>query len=173
CPCRSPRRTAPRPSTATRRTAPCWPPTRPTPPSPSPPRVTTSSTCPSPATTPTSGSPPGSTDPRASLNRCPAGSPTRPGSPRSLRGATMTPLTTTAALAALVASASVTTTAPDAPDEPVLGPEGYKTLEIGQSGAAAEATGLLVDKQPGPCDRYYLHPDEGEQNVGSGVFIDP
>lgn len=85
----------------------------------------------------------------------------------------MTPLTTTAALAALVASASVTTTAPDAPDEPVLGPEGYKTLEIGQSGAAAEATGLLIDKQPGPCDRYYLHPDEGEQNVGSGVFIDP
>lgn len=57
--------------------------------------------------------------------------------------------------------------------EPILGPEGYKSLYIGQSGDEAEATGLLVDKRPGPCDRYYLHPDEGEQNVGSGVFIDP
>lgn len=61
----------------------------------------------------------------------------------------------------------------DAPEKPILGPEGYKTLHIGQPGPDAEATGLLVNKQPGACTFYYLHPDEGEQNIGSGVFIDP
>ncbi len=56
----------------------------------------------------------------------------------------------------------------------VLGPTGYKDLRLGQPQAEAEATGLIVDKRPGDgCDRYYLHPDEGEQNPGSGVFISP
>jgi hypothetical protein len=75
------------------------------------------------------------------------------------------------ALAAIVILGG--STPADAQEEPILGPEGYKTLYIGQPGPEAEATGLLVNKQPGVCDRYYLHPDEGEQNIGSGVFVDP
>lgn len=56
----------------------------------------------------------------------------------------------------------------------VLGPTGYKDLHLGQEQAEAEATGLVVNKQPGEgCDYYDMHPDEGQQNPGSGVFISP
>jgi hypothetical protein len=59
------------------------------------------------------------------------------------------------------------------PTAPLLGYEGYKTLYIGQPDPEAQATGLLVDRQPYACIFYYLHPDEGLQNPGSGVFVDP
>ncbi|QFU85652.1 hypothetical protein [Amycolatopsis sp. YIM 10] len=56
----------------------------------------------------------------------------------------------------------------------VLGPDGYKTLHLGQPETAAESTGLLIDKDATTaCHLYYLHPDEGQTNVGSGVFADP
>ncbi|AXB45730.1 hypothetical protein [Amycolatopsis albispora] len=56
----------------------------------------------------------------------------------------------------------------------VLGPDGYKALHLGQPEAVAESTGLLVDKDAGSaCHLYHLHPDEGQTNVGSGVFADP
>lgn len=61
-----------------------------------------------------------------------------------------------------------------AADDVVLGPDGYKTLRLGQSQADAEATGLLVDKEPGQtCVFYRLRPEEGQQHPGSGVFVDP
>ena len=77
------------------------------------------------------------------------------------------------ATVALATTLLIGGTPAEAQEEPTLGPEGYKTLHIGQPGGDAEATGLLVNKQSDGCDRYYLHPDEGEQNIGSGVFIDP
>jgi hypothetical protein len=80
-------------------------------------------------------------------------------------------LTASVVLAATIAIGGGTPAT--AQDQPILGPEGYKQLHVGQPGAEAEATGLLVNKQSDGCDRYYLHPDEGEQNIGSGVFIDP
>ena len=59
-------------------------------------------------------------------------------------------------------------------DEPVLGPQGYKDLFLGQDEAAAEATGLLVGKQPGEgCDFFDLPASEGRPNVGGGVFVEP
>ncbi|GAA4885285.1 hypothetical protein [Saccharopolyspora cebuensis] len=55
-----------------------------------------------------------------------------------------------------------------------LGPEGYRTLQLGQSEQQAVATGLLVDRQqPGDCVFYRLRSEEGQANPGSGVFIDP
>lgn len=57
-------------------------------------------------------------------------------------------------------------------DTATIGPEGYKGLHLGQTSAEAEATGLLVDEQPGECTRYYLNPSEGQQNIGGGVWID-
>lgn len=55
----------------------------------------------------------------------------------------------------------------------VLGPQGYKKLQLGQSERAAEKTGLLVDKERGStCDFYYLKRSEGRPNVGGGVFVD-
>ncbi len=61
-----------------------------------------------------------------------------------------------------------------AADDAVVGPDGYKTLHLGQSLAEAEATGLLVGKQVGEnCTYYSLRPEEGQSNPGSGVFIDP
>ncbi|QGK70773.1 hypothetical protein GIY23_15730 [Allosaccharopolyspora coralli] len=61
-----------------------------------------------------------------------------------------------------------------AADDAVVGPDGYKTLHLGQSLAEAEATGLLVGKQVGEnCTYYSLRPEEGQSNPGSGVFVDP
>ncbi|SFP66318.1 hypothetical protein SAMN05421810_10326 [Amycolatopsis arida] len=55
-----------------------------------------------------------------------------------------------------------------------LGPEGYKTLRLGQSEREAEATGLVRDRQTGdPCHVYNLAAGEGQRNVDSGVFVDP
>ncbi|MFE7117104.1 hypothetical protein ACFU99_17005 [Streptomyces sp. NPDC057654] len=72
----------------------------------------------------------------------------------------LTPLGSTAASAA-------------APDGGVLGPDGYKSLHLGQSERAAEQTGLLVDKKGGGgCSVYHLRPSEGKPNPGGGVFIE-
>lgn len=77
------------------------------------------------------------------------------------------------ALAAAIALTSGSA-ASVASDEPILGPEGYKTLELGQSEQEAEATGLLVDRQqPEECILYRLRPEEGKPNPGGGVFVDP
>lgn len=75
--------------------------------------------------------------------------------------------------AAVAAACALTAGAAHAADEAVLGPVGYKTLHLGQSQPDAEATGLLVDKQVGEtCTYYSLHPDEGQHNPGSGVFVE-
>ncbi len=56
----------------------------------------------------------------------------------------------------------------------VLGPDGYKGLELGQSEQQAVETGLLVNRQqPQECVFYHLRPEEGVPNPGGGVFIDP
>ena len=56
----------------------------------------------------------------------------------------------------------------------VLGPDGYKSLHLGQTEAAAESTGLLIDKDTeSSCHVYHLHPDEGQTPVSSGVHADP
>lgn len=61
-----------------------------------------------------------------------------------------------------------------AAEAPVLGPDGYKGLELGQSEQEAVDTGLLVDRQqPQDCIFYRLRPEEGKPNPGGGVFVDP
>ncbi|WP_406071868.1 hypothetical protein OG372_34475 [Streptomyces sp. NBC_01020] len=56
----------------------------------------------------------------------------------------------------------------------VLGPDGYKGIQLGQSERDAEKTGLLVNKQTTPgCDFYRLAASEGKPNLGGGVFIEP
>ncbi|MFB9904916.1 hypothetical protein [Allokutzneria oryzae] len=54
----------------------------------------------------------------------------------------------------------------------ILGPTGYKGIELGASEAQAVATGLLVDGEGGEfCRRYYFAPTEGTMPRASGVFI--
>lgn len=81
------------------------------------------------------------------------------------------------ALTSLVAAAATTALlagAAQAAPGGVLGPTGYKGLHLGQSEADAEATGLVLDKEPyKACDYYRMNPSEGQQNPGSGVFISP
>ncbi len=74
---------------------------------------------------------------------------------------------------ALVLVGTATATA-QAEDPWTLGPDGYKQLLLHQPERAAEATGLLVDKQADTrCHMFHLRPGEGQTNVGSGVFVDP
>lgn len=80
----------------------------------------------------------------------------------------------TGTVAAAAATALFAGGAAQAAPGGVLGPTGYKELHLGQEQAAAEATGLIVNKDPGDgCDYYRMHPDEGKQNPGSGVFVSP
>ncbi|WP_167198641.1 hypothetical protein [Brevibacterium pigmentatum] len=61
-----------------------------------------------------------------------------------------------------------------ADNESTLGPDGYKSLELGQSEEEALATDLITDRQQiGDCTWYNLKKSEGEQNPGSGVVISP
>lgn len=95
---------------------------------------------------------------------------------------TLTSVVTAAGIVALVlapAAAQADTGAggeitPDAATENTLGPDGYKSLELGMSEDDAVATGLLTDRQEiGDCTWFYLDPAEGEQNPGAGVVISP
>ncbi|MEV0281758.1 hypothetical protein AB0I22_35965 [Streptomyces sp. NPDC050610] len=80
--------------------------------------------------------------------------------------------TATAGLLLLTPLGSAAASA-DAPGGGVLGPNGYKSLHLGQSEHEAEQTGLLVDKQSGGgCAIYHLRPAEGKPNPGGGVFIE-
>lgn len=64
--------------------------------------------------------------------------------------------------------------ADDTANENTLGPNGYKSLELGMSEDEAIATGLLADRQEiGECTWFYLDPAEGEQNPGAGVVVSP
>lgn len=93
----------------------------------------------------------------------------------------LTPVLTTAGIAALIVAPTAALAEPGAPAEaaPVseqntLGPDGYKTLELGMSEQEAVDTGLLADgEEIGACTWYYLDPAEGEQNPGAGVVISP
>jgi len=78
----------------------------------------------------------------------------------------------TFAAGALAAALALAGTATAGAGGATIGPDGYKGLHLGQTAAEAEATGLLVDRQPGECTRYYLNPSEGTQNPGGGVWID-
>ena len=95
---------------------------------------------------------------------------------------TLTSVLTAAGIASLVlapAAAQADTGAadeitPDAATENTLGPDGYKSLELGMSEDDAIATGMLTDRQEiGECTWFYLDPAEGEQNPGAGVVISP
>jgi len=55
----------------------------------------------------------------------------------------------------------------------ILDSFGYGALKLGMPEAAAEATGLLTDREPGKCDAYYFVPAEGSMPRSSGVFISP
>ena len=79
-----------------------------------------------------------------------------------------------AVVGAVVAALALAGGTAGAAEAPVLGPDGYKDLELGQSEQEAVDTGLLVDReQPGDCIFYRLRPEEGKPNPGGGVFIDP
>lgn len=88
-------------------------------------------------------------------------------------GAMLTTVLATTALGPTTAAAAPADT-PEPTGLAQLGPTGYKSLRLGQQQEQAEATGLLVDKQTfaSACTMYYLRPEEGQQNVGSGVWID-
>lgn len=59
-------------------------------------------------------------------------------------------------------------------DASTLGPDGYKSLELGMSEEEARATGLITDRQHvGGCTWFSLKKSEGEQNPGSGVVVSP
>lgn len=74
------------------------------------------------------------------------------------------------ATATAATGTSGTATAPGG----VLGPDGYKGIQLGQSERDAEKTGLLVNKQTtSGCDFYRLAASEGKPNLGGGVFIEP
>lgn len=63
---------------------------------------------------------------------------------------------------------------PGSAGEAVLGPAGYKTLQLGMAEDAAVATGLVVDRQTiGQCHWYRLAASEGRQNPGNGVIVSP
>lgn len=80
----------------------------------------------------------------------------------------------TGTVAAAAATALFAGGAAQAAPGGVLGPTGYKGLHLGQPEAEAEATGLVVNKESYQgCDYYDMHPDEGKQNPGNGVFISP
>ncbi len=64
--------------------------------------------------------------------------------------------------------------ATSAADASTLGPDGYKSLELGMSEEEALATGLITDRQQvGDCTWFSLKKSEGEQNPGSGVVVSP
>jgi|GEM_PF-5635933 len=94
----------------------------------------------------------------------------------------LTSIVTAAGIVALVLAPAVAQAdtdvageaAPDAASENTLGPDGYKSLELGMSEDEAIATGLLTDRQElGDCTWFYLDPAEGEQNPGAGVVVSP
>lgn len=96
---------------------------------------------------------------------------------RTLRSAATKALTT-AGIAVLAFAPTAAQADPadsaDAADGGILGPEGYKSLELGMSEDDAVATGLLTDRQEiGDCTWFYLDPAEGEQNPGAGVAVSP
>lgn len=58
--------------------------------------------------------------------------------------------------------------------ESTLGPDGYKSLQLGMSEEEAVDTGLLTDgEKVGACTWFYLDPSEGAQNPGAGVVVSP
>src|SRR5690625_1898293 len=87
----------------------------------------------------------------------------------------LTSIVTAAGIVALVLAPAVAQadtdvageTAPDAASENTLGPDGYKSLELGMSEDEAIATGLLTDRQElGDCTWFYLDPRSEERRVG-------
>lgn len=69
---------------------------------------------------------------------------------------------------------TVSADAAAAAEASTLGPDGYKSLELGMSEEEALATGLITDRQQvGDCTWFSLKKSEGEQNPGSGVVVSP
>lgn len=63
---------------------------------------------------------------------------------------------------------------PSSTDAATLGPDGYKSLELGMSEEEALDTDLITDRQQvGDCTWFSLKKSEGEQNPGSGVVVSP
>lgn len=61
-----------------------------------------------------------------------------------------------------------------AAEESTLGPDGYKSLQLGMTEEEAVDTGLLTEPQEiGACTWFYLDPSEGAQNPGAGVVVSP
>jgi hypothetical protein len=71
-----------------------------------------------------------------------------------------------------IAGIGVLTGSAEAATPRILGSFGYQGLKLGMSEPAAEATGLLTDREAGTkCDFYYFVPSEGSMPRSSGVFV--